>query len=355
MRYLDPCCARQCAVKWVSHAAPSPLPLSAGPATSLVCVLAKVDTGRLRDNLPDDACATEVPVAGGSITLLVLPLTAKKQRSKPSAPKAAPAPSAPATSAAPAAGVAAPSLAKIEKFKLFELWCSRTLLGRHLTAVRRTSLAPDGGAVLLWLNCGRARELEFLLEPAAEVRHIVLVEADAAVLSKAVKKYNKLLVAAIKSVGGGRGALPGITAVVADPGTAKLGDLLPWNYDLVFSGRTGGLATQFASADRARTFLSNMGGRLRPGGHAVGLVPEANVIVKRLRSSGGADGRVGNQAYMLEVAGTHASGAFPRGHGGAFGLEYKLTLGGAEPEVGCLVHAPTLARLAAEAGGLGEL
>jgi hypothetical protein len=129
------------------------------------------------------------------------------------------------------------------------------------------------------------------------------VEADEAKLKRAVKRYNKLHATAVAVRQ--KAPLPGLSAVRADPGAVALGEALPWRYDLVFSGREGGLGQQckaglacslwtcarglwilkigvteaarahlsenpavdprFEDEARARAFLANAADRLKPG------------------------------------------------------------------------------------------
>jgi mRNA (guanine-N7-)-methyltransferase len=94
--------------------------------------------------------------------------------------------------------------------------------------------------------------------------------------------------------------------------------------------------------------LSNAASRLAAGGTFVATVPDANVLVRRLRAS--VNLSFGNSLYSVAFDDAHASKRFdPAAR--VFGIAYRFTLKEAvEDCVEYLVHLPTLERLAAEAG-----
>lgn len=101
----------------------------------------------------------------------------------------------------------------------------------------------------------------------------------------------------------------------------------------------------FETETRARALVQNAASRLRPGGHFVCTVPNAHLIVKRLRSTRGLS--YGNDLYRIRVeAPKNVAGALP-----PFGAEYFFTL--VEAVEDCpeyLVHPAVLEALAAEYG-----
>lgn len=73
---------------------------------------------------------------------------------------------------------------------------------------------------------------------------------------------------------------------------------------------------------RARQALANVSKLLRPGGTFIGTMPNANVIIKRLRA---AEGLVfGNDVYWIEFDEDHASKKFKSS--APFGIKYKFHL-----------------------------
>ena len=94
--------------------------------------------------------------------------------------------------------------------------------------------------------------------------------------------------------------------------------------------------------------LSNAASRLAAGGTFVATVPDANVLVRRLRASVSLS--FGNSLYSVAFDDAHATKRFdPAAR--VFGIAYRFTLKEAvEDCVEYLVHLPTLERLAAEAG-----
>jgi mRNA (guanine-N7-)-methyltransferase len=101
----------------------------------------------------------------------------------------------------------------------------------------------------------------------------------------------------------------------------------------------------FETEARARALVHNAASRLRPGGHFVCTVPNAHLIVKRLRSTRGLS--YGNELYRIRVeAPKNVAGALP-----PFGAEYFFTLLDAVedcPEY--LVHPAVLESIAADCG-----
>jgi mRNA (guanine-N7-)-methyltransferase len=101
----------------------------------------------------------------------------------------------------------------------------------------------------------------------------------------------------------------------------------------------------FETEARARALVRNAASRLRPGGHFVCTVPNAHLIVKRLRSTRGLS--YGNELYRIRVeAPKNVAGPLP-----AFGAEYFFTLIDAVedcPEY--LVHPAVLESIAADYG-----
>lgn len=102
----------------------------------------------------------------------------------------------------------------------------------------------------------------------------------------------------------------------------------------------------FQSEARARQALINVSELLAPGGYFIGTIPDANVIVRKLRASPSL--KFGNLVYSIEFDPQFASKTFPKGN--PFGIEYLFNL---EDAVACpewLIPFPSLQALAAEYG-----
>ena len=103
----------------------------------------------------------------------------------------------------------------------------------------------------------------------------------------------------------------------------------------------------FASEARAAALLANAASRLHVGGVFVATVPDANVLVRRLRAASGM--RFGNDVYSVEFDGKWSGKRFSAAQ--PFGIAYRFNLREAVED--CeeyLVHLPTLQRLGAAAG-----
>ncbi|CAD6246890.1 unnamed protein product [Miscanthus lutarioriparius] len=73
---------------------------------------------------------------------------------------------------------------------------------------------------------------------------------------------------------------------------------------------------------RARQALANVSALLRPGGIFIGTMPDANVIIKRLRESEGLE--FGNSVYWISFGEEYAEKKFPASR--PFGTKYKFHL-----------------------------
>ncbi|CAM0953771.1 unnamed protein product [Alopecurus aequalis] len=73
---------------------------------------------------------------------------------------------------------------------------------------------------------------------------------------------------------------------------------------------------------RARQALANVSALLRPGGAFIGTMPDANVIIKRLRESEAME--LGNSVYHIAFGEEYAEKKFPASR--AFGIKYRFRL-----------------------------
>jgi len=102
----------------------------------------------------------------------------------------------------------------------------------------------------------------------------------------------------------------------------------------------------FQSEERARRAIQNVAMHLRPGGHFVGTIPDANVLVRKLREAKTME--FGNSVTRVRFDGTNK--LFDMASG-PYGIKYNFFLKDAIddcPEY--LIHFPTLFKLCHQAG-----
>lgn len=102
----------------------------------------------------------------------------------------------------------------------------------------------------------------------------------------------------------------------------------------------------WASEDKARIALQNVSAVLKPGGYFIGTMPDANVIVRKLRETDGLE--FGNSCYSVKFDDYYFEKKFLPSE--PFGIQYMFHL---EDAVSCpewLVHFPTFKALAEEYG-----
>eukprot|EP00250_Pteridium_aquilinum_P032847 c4794_g1_i1 orf=283-1377(+) len=102
----------------------------------------------------------------------------------------------------------------------------------------------------------------------------------------------------------------------------------------------------WATEDLARVALQNVSAVLKPGGYFIGTMPDANVIVRKLRETDGRE--FGNSCYNIKFDEYYSDKKFLPSE--PFGIQYDFHL---EDAVSCpewLVHFPTFKALAEEYG-----
>lgn len=100
------------------------------------------------------------------------------------------------------------------------------------------------------------------------------------------------------------------------------------------------------SEEKARIALQNVAAVLKPGGYFIGTMPDANVIVRKLRETDGLE--FGNSCYNVQFSEYYLEKKFLPSE--PFNIEYLFHL---EDAVSCpewLVHFPTFQALAEEYG-----
>lgn len=213
-------------------------------------------------------------------------------------------------------------------------WIKSVLIAKHLPRGRN---AKEGHAVLD-LACGKGGDM--LKFKAGNCAVYVGVDIAEKSVRDAVERYN------------GAHNRPGMpfaaTLMVGDFGADSLEPHLPAGLRFALASCQFALHYSFASEARASTLLANAASRLAAGGTFVATVPDANVLVRRLRAS--ASRTFGNGLYSVTFDEAHASKRFePSAQ--TFGLAYRFSLKEAVED--CeeyLVHLPTLTRLASEVG-----
>ena len=212
-------------------------------------------------------------------------------------------------------------------------WIKSVLISKHLPKGRGKM-----GHAVLDLACGKGGDmLKFKVGGCAMY---VGIDIAAQSVRDAVERYNGA---------NGRPGMPyAATFMAGDFCAVSVAEQLPPDLWFALASCQFALHYSFASESRARALLQNAAARLAIGGTFVATVPDADVLVRRLRAADALT--FGNSLYRVEFAGTHASKGFPAS-ASPFGLAYRFTLKEAVDE--CeeyLVHLPTLRRLAAEQG-----
>ena len=216
-------------------------------------------------------------------------------------------------------------------------WIKSALFQKHLFKGDKRY-----GAAVLDLACGKGGDM--LKFRASNIATYVGVDIAANSVRDAVLRYNGQH---------GRPGMPfGATFMAGDFCAASISERLPPH---LASTRFQLASCQFAmhyafdSEQRASALLANAAGRLEIGhGIFVATIPDANVLVKRLRAADGLS--LGNSLYQVAFRPQHASKAFAS-NASPFGIAYTFSLKEAVDE--CeeyLVHLPTLKRLARERG-----
>lgn len=184
-------------------------------------------------------------------------------------------------------------------------WIKAVLIGMH---VRR-------GNSVLDVACGKGGDLAKWQK--AEVKQYVGVDVVESSLQQAWKRYTEL-----KGVNGGFAATficadcfaESMRALVA--GHAPLGgfDICSCQFALHYS---------WSSMARARAALANVAALLKPGGHFIGTMPDADVILSKLRKT--TSGEFGNKLYKVTFD-KHQKANALRCAKEPFGLQYEFHL-----------------------------
>ncbi|CEI88792.1 Putative mRNA cap guanine-N7 methyltransferase [Rhizopus microsporus] len=106
----------------------------------------------------------------------------------------------------------------------------------------------------------------------------------------------------------------------------------------------------FETEQKARTMLKNVTSRLRPGGHFIGTIPDANWIVKRLRQEPKGSFGFGNSIYNIQFENIKDDDEKQKVGFTKFGCKYMFHLVDAVDCPEYLVHWSTFEKLANEYG-----
>jgi len=196
----------------------------------------------------------------------------------------------------------------VQHLKNFNNWVKSVLI----------KLYTPKNAVILDFCCGKAGDL--MKWRQAEPDFVTFVD----------NAYNSILDGTGRYSGAGKGArskgpMPfGAQFIVAD---CFQHDLLPHfvsstpRFDLVSCQFA--LHYSFQTEDRANRAINNIVAHMKPGGHFVGTIPDANVLVRKLRAE--PDGKMdfGNDVYRVRFDGTSKSFEQEKGY---FGHKYNFFL-----------------------------
>ncbi|CAI5475460.1 unnamed protein product [Closterium sp. Yama58-4] len=207
---------------------------------------------------------------------------------------------------------------------------------------------PARGARVLDLACGKGGDLTKWAR--VNVGFYLGVDVAEGSVHDAMARYNG---DSHRSFAGGDGAdsdrrqmrFPAKLACADCFGVALDRELLPWAPFDICSTQFA-LHYSFETEQRARCGLRNIAALLRPGGMFIGTIPDANVLVQKLRASPNL--RFGNSVYSIEFAPEFADKKFPSTR--PYGIRYEFRL---EDAVDCpewLVPFAFLQRLAGEYG-----
>lgn len=212
-------------------------------------------------------------------------------------------------------------------------WIKSVLIAKHL-AKGRGGMGP----AVLDLACGKGGDM--LKFKAGNCAAYVGIDIAAQSVRDAVDRYNGAH---------GRSGMPfAATFMVGDFAAVALDAHLPVDIRFSLASCQFAIHYSFATEARARLLLANVAARLAAGGTFVATMPDANVLVRRLRAAPGLT--FGNSLYTVTFDEAHASKRFAVG-GCAFGVAYRFTLKEAVED--CeeyLVPLTSLTRLAHTAG-----
>ncbi|GJP43343.1 hypothetical protein CLOM_g2820 [Closterium sp. NIES-68] len=223
------------------------------------------------------------------------------------------------------------------------------------SALIRLHTHPPRGARVLDLACGKGGDLTKWAR--AGVGFYFGVDVAEGSVHDAMARYNGDSDESF-AVGGGRGGVgtgegggrrqmrfPAKLACADCFGVALDRELAAWAPFDICSTQFA-LHYSFETEERARCGLRNIAALLRPGGAFIGTIPDANVLVQKLRAAPSL--RFGNAVYSVEFAAEFGVKHFPSSR--PFGIRYEFRL---EDAVDCpewLVPFPFLRRLAGEYG-----
>lgn len=193
------------------------------------------------------------------------------------------------------------------------------------------SAGGDGCVVALDLCCGKGGDIGKWAKRGA--RHVVMADVALESVRQALERYDQLTQRT-------RHVFTA-TWICADCCRVELSRHVPSGvcYDVVSCQFA--LHYSFASEKTARALLANASARLRPGGHFVGTIPNADELVRRLKAAPGLE--FGNSIYKVKF---DSKTDFPR-----FGARYRFTLLDALDDLPeYLVHFRSLVELAKEYG-----
>ncbi|KAI8098503.1 guanine-N(7)-methyltransferase domain-containing protein [Halteromyces radiatus] len=226
----------------------------------------------------------------------------------------------------PEVGVARRKESRIIRMRSFNNWVKSVLIQRH-TRPRQC---------VLDMGCGKGGDL--LKWAKAKIGYLIAADIAAVSLTQMQDRYNGLR---NRSFGAEFHALDCYSeSIEPHLETQRPVDVVSMQFCLHYA---------FESEEKARMMLHNVSRHLRSGGQFIGTIPDANLIVKRVRQEPPDVLGFGNEFYWIEFDPL----PYPKSSGAAFtpfGCKYMFHL---EDAVDCpeyLVHWGTFERLANEYG-----
>ncbi|ORX42933.1 mRNA capping enzyme, large subunit [Hesseltinella vesiculosa] len=226
----------------------------------------------------------------------------------------------------PEVGVVRRQDSRIIRLRSFNNWLKSVLIHRH---ARPNDCVLD-------LGCGKGGDLNKWAK--AKIRHLIAADIAAVSLDQMKDRYQAL-----------RDRRFSAEFHALDCYGEELAPLIETHFAVDVVSMQFCMHYAFESERKARIMLENVTCRLRHGGHFIGTIPDANMLVKRLRAQPDDVFAFGNEFYWIDF--TNA-GLQPdkTGFESPYGTNYMFHL---EDAVDCpepLVHWETFERLAGDYG-----
>ncbi|KAL5221757.1 hypothetical protein ABZP36_026470 [Zizania latifolia] len=206
---------------------------------------------------------------------------------------------------------------KIEMSVLFGTTWQATMLTLHCGQIKSVliQLYARPGDCVLDLACGKGGDL--IKWDKAKVGYYVGVDIAEGSIKDCMTRYNGDTDQQRRKKFGFPARL-----ICADCYEARLDEHLCEDAPFDICSCQFALHYSWSTEARARQALANVSALLRPGGIFIGTMPDANVIIKRLRETDGME--FGNSVYLINFGEEYAEKKFPASR--PFGIKYKFHL-----------------------------